>query len=177
MPKKAKKGGDVPIPVSPGGRAHRKSVAGTVSPAQQLVGPWLNSAPEGALPTSSGAPEKGDDEADPDGHPCMALEPYARDNYHTTSRGLLGKKRTPMETLLSWKGKQIAAPLTIVCRGQKALSNECVAAFGMIMSYMGDKKSKNPGLVLLKSLQMKLLEGDQDFRDEILCQVFTPKHS
>ncbi|CAM9594833.1 unnamed protein product, partial [Hapterophycus canaliculatus] len=165
------------LPASPGG-TRRKSVAGTVSPSPQLVGAWFTNGPEGggggapSSPASSaGPPETEDDDTDPDGHPCMALEPYARDMYNTVRKGLLGKKRTPMETLLSWKGKQIAAPLTKACSQSKAMSSECVSCFGDIMVYMGDKKGKESGMDLTKSLQTRLLASVQDFRDEILCQV------
>lgn len=159
------------LPTSPGG-TRRKSVVGTISSAPGLIGAWFTSSPDGAPPTSPTSPvDNEDDDADPDGHPCMALEPFARDNYHTTRTGLLGKKRTPMETLLSWKGKQITSPLTIACREDKILTSECVAAFGTIMGYMGDKRTKDPGMQLLKSLQMRMLEGGQLFRDEMFCQV------
>lgn len=168
--KSSASGEDVLLPASPGG-TRRKSVTGTVSASSQLIGAWFTSSPDGATPSTPGPPENEEDDADPDGHPCIALEPYARDNYITTRQGLLGKKRTPMETLLSWKGKQIASPLTIACREPKALASESVASFGSIMGYMGDKKVKDPGMQLLKSLQMRLLEGSQEFRDEIFCQV------
>lgn len=157
-------------PASPGG-SHRKSVAGTVSGAPTLIGPWFTNSPDGPSPSSPGPPENEEDDADPEGHPCMALEPYARDYYNNERKGLLGKKRTPMETLLSWKGKQIASPLTVACRGTKVLESECVASFGCIMGYMGDRKTKEPGMQLLKGLQMRVLEGTQEFRDEILCQA------
>lgn len=163
-------GANAPTPASPGG-THRKSVSGTVSPAPQLIGAWFTSSPDGAPPNSPSPPENEDDDADPEGHPCMALEPYARDYYYTTRQGLLGKKRTPMETLLSWKGKQIASPLTTVCRESKVLMSESVASFGAIMGYMGDRKTKEPGIQLLRGLQMRLLDGNQTFKDEILCQV------
>lgn len=165
------------LPASPGG-ARRKSVAGTVSPSPQLIGAWFTNGPDGGgggAPNSpagsTGPPETEDDDADPDGHPCMALEPYARDMYNTVRKGLLGKKRTPMETLLSWKGKQIAAPLTIACGQNRAMSSECVSLFGDIMVYMGDKKGKESGMQLTKSLQTRLLASIQDFRDEVFCQV------
>lgn len=165
------------LPASPGG-TRRKSVAGTVSPSPQLIGAWFTNGPDGGgggAPSSpagsAGPPETEDDDADPDGHPCMALEPYARDMYNTVRKGLLGKKRTPMETLLSWKGKQVAAPLTIACSQSRSVSSECVSWFGDIMVYMGDKKGKESGMQLTKSLQTRLLASDQDFRDEIFCQV------
>lgn len=162
-------------PASPGG-TRRKSVAGTVSPSPQLIGTWFTNGPDGggapgSPAGSTGPPESEDDDADPDGHPCMALEPYARDMYNTVRKGLLGKKRTPMETLLSWKGKQIVVPLTIACNQNKAMSSECVSLFGDIMVYMGDKKGRESGMQILKSLQMRLLASTQEFRDEILCQV------
>eukprot|EP00752_Nemacystus_decipiens_P006906 g6201.t1 len=159
-------------PASPGG-ARRISQAGTVSPSPQLIGAWFTSGGGGApgSPTgSNGPPETEDDDADPEGHPCMALEPYARDMYNTVRKGLLGKKRTPMETLLSWKGKQIVVPLTIACNQNKAVSSECVSLFGDIMVYMGDKKGRDSGMQLLKSLQTRLLASAQELRDEILCQ-------
>ncbi|CAM9619764.1 unnamed protein product, partial [Scytosiphon promiscuus] len=165
------------LPASPGG-TRRISVAGTVSPSPQLIGAWFTNGPDGggggapgSPAGSTGPPETEDDDADPDGHPCMALEPYARDMYNTVRKGLLGKKRTPMETLLSWKGKQITAPLTIACSQNRSMSSECVSWFGDIMVYMGDKKGKESGMQLTKSLQTRLLASDQDFRDEIFCQV------
>ncbi len=162
-------------PASPGG--HRKSVTGTVSPSPQLIGAWFTNCPDGGAgapgspAASTGPPESEDDDADPDGHPCMALEPYARDLYNTVRKGLLGKKRTPMETLLSWKGKQIVVPLTIACNQNKSMASECVSLFGDIMVYMGDKKGRESGMQLLKGLQTRLLASTQEFRDEILCQV------
>lgn len=156
-------------PASPGG--HRKSVTGTVSPSPQLIGAWFTNCPDGGGGAPTGPPESEDDDADPDGHPCMALEPYARDMYNTVRKGLLGKKRTPMETLLSWKGKQIVVPLTIACNQNKAMASECVSLFGDIMVYMGDKKGRESGMQLLKGLQTRLLASTQEFRDEILCQV------
>lgn len=156
-------------PTSPGG-THRKSVSGTVH-SPQLIGTWFTSATDGAPPKSPGPPETEEDDADPGGHPCMALEPYASECYNSERKGLLGKKRTPMETLLSWKGKQITSPLTIACRENKTAASESVAAFGSIMGYMGDRKVKDPGMQLLRSLQMRMLEGSQEFRDEIFCQV------
>lgn len=158
------------LPASPGG-TRRVSVAGTVSPAPQLIGPWFTNSPDASRPSSSGPPENEEDDADPEGHPCMALEPYAKEHHHTTRMGLLGKKRTPMETLLSWKGKQIASPLTIACRADKVMASEAVSTFGLIMGYMGDKKTKEPGMQILKSLQKRMLEGSEVFRDEVFCQV------
>lgn len=157
-------------PASPGG-TRRVSVAGTVSPAPQLIGPWFTNSPDVSRPGSAGPPENEEDDADPEGHPCMALEPYAKEHHHTTRMGLLGKKRTPMETLLSWKGKPIASPLTIACRADKAMASEAVSTFGLIMGYMGDKKSKEPGMQILKTLQKRMLEGSQVLRDEVFCQV------
>lgn len=165
-------------PASPGG-TRRMSVAGTVSPSPQLIGTWFTNGPDSGggggagSPTGStaGPPETEDDDADPEGHPCMALEPYARDMYNTVRKGLLGKKRTPMETLLSWKGKHITVPLTIACNQNKTVSSECVSLFGDMMVYMGDKKGKESGMQLLKGLQTRLLASDQDLRDEIFCQV------
>lgn len=164
-------------PVGP----RRSSVAGTVSPSPQLIGAWFTNVPDNGgggspgSPTGSTAPpESEDDDADPEGHPCMALEPYARDMYNTTRKGLLGKKRTPMETLLSWKGKQITVPLTKACNQNKAISSECVSLWRDMMVYMGDKKGKESGMQLLKGIQTRLLASDQDFRDEIFCQVFHP---
>lgn len=166
------------LPASPGG-TRRVSASGTVSPSPQLIGAWFTNGPDnggggapGSPTGSTGPPETEDDDADPEGHPCMALEPYARDMYNTVRKGLLGKKRTPMETLLSWKGKQIAVPLTIACNQNKAVSSECVSLFGDIMVYMGDKKGKESGMQLLKGLETRLLASTQDFRDEIFCQVF-----
>lgn len=163
------------LPASPGG-TRRVSRAGTVSPSAQLIGAWFTKGPDNAgapgSPTAStGPPETEDDDADPEGHPCMALEPYARDKYNTVRKGLLGKKRTPMETLLSWKGKQITVPLTIACNQNKAVSSECVSLFGDMLVYMGDKKGKESGMQLLKGVQTRLLASDQNFRDEIFCQV------
>lgn len=165
------------LPASPGG-TRRVSVAGTVSSSPQLIGAWFTNGPDngggggpGSPIGSSSPPETEDDDADPDGHPCMALEPYARDMYNTVRKGLLGKKRTPMETLLSWKGKQIAVPLTTACNQNKAVSSECVSLFGDMMVYMGDKKGKESGMQLLKSLQTRLLASTQDLRDEMFCQV------
>ncbi|CAM9832385.1 unnamed protein product [Ectocarpus sp. 12 AP-2014] len=165
------------LPASPGG-TRRTSVAGTVSPSPQLIGAWFTNGTdtggEGAPSSpagSTGPPDTEDDDADPEGHPCMALEPYAREMYNTVRKGLLGKKRTPMETLLSWKGKQITVPLTIACNQAKAVSSECVACFGDIMVYMGDKKAKESGMQLIKSLHTRLLASTQEFRDEIICQV------
>lgn len=157
-------------PASPGG-TRRVSVAGTVSPAPQLIGPWFTNSPDASRPNSAGPPENEEDDADPEGHPCMALEPYAKDHHHTTRMGLLGKKRTPMETLLSWKGKQIASPLTIACRADKAMASQAVSTFALIMGYMGDKKTKEPGMQILKNLQKRMLEGSPVFRDEVFCQV------
>ncbi|CAM9657346.1 unnamed protein product [Pylaiella littoralis] len=167
-------------PASPGG-TRRSSVAGTVS--YSLIGTWFTNGPDGGgggggagvtpgSPGGSASPlETEEDDADPEGHPCMALEPYARDMYNTVRKGLLGKKRTPMETLLSWKGKQITVPLTIACNQSKAMSSECVSLFGDIMVYMGDKKGKDSGMQLLKNLQTRMLAATQDLRDEIFCQV------
>lgn len=160
-------------PGNPSG-SRRISSSGTVSPSPPLIGVWFTNGGGGApgSPTgSTGPPETEDDDADPEGHPCMALEPYARDMYNTVRKGLLGKKRTPMETLLSWKGKQIAVPLTIACNQNKAMSSECVSLFGDMMVYMGDKKGKDSGMQLLKGLQTRLLASTQDFRDEMFCQV------
>lgn len=158
------------LPASPGG-TRRVSVAGTVSPAPQLIGPWFTNSPDASRPNSAAPSENEEDDADPDGHPCMALEPYAKEHHHTTRMGLLGKKRTPMETLLSWKGKQIASPLTIACRADKAMASEAVSTFALIMGYMGDKKTKEPGMQILKTLQKRMLEGSPVFRDEVFCQV------
>lgn len=163
------------VVASPGG-SRRKSVAGTIS-APDLIGAWFTSTPEDnsgvpGAPSSPGGPlENEEDDADPEGHPCMALEPYASECYFKERQGLLGKKRTPMETLLSWKGKPIVSPLTIACRENKVLASESVAAFGLVMRYMGDKRAKESGMQLLKSLQMRVLAGSQEFRDEIFCQV------
>lgn len=163
-------------PASPGG-TRRSSVAGTVS--SSLIGTWFTNGPDnggggapGSPAGSVGPPETEEDDADPEGHPCMALEPYARDMYNTVRKGLLGKKRTPMETLLSWKGKQITAPLTIACNQTKAISSECVSLFGDIMVFMGDKKAKESGMQLLKNLQTRMLAATQELRDEIFCQVY-----
>lgn len=167
-------------PVSPGG-TRRSSVAGTVSSSPSLIGTWFTNGPDGGSGGGGGAPgspagsvgppETEEDDADPEGHPCMALEPYARDMYNTVRKGLLGKKRTPMETLLSWKGKQITVPLTIACNQTKAVSSECVSLFGDIMVFMGDKKAKESGMQLLKNLQTRMLAATQELRDEIFCQV------
>lgn len=158
------------------GSNRRASVTRTMS--SSLIGTWFTTSPDGGAaggPTSptgsTGPPETEEDDADPEGHPCMALEPYARDKYNTTRKGLLGKKRTPMETLLSWKGKQITVPLTIAYSQTKAMSSECVSMFGDIMVYMGDKKGKESGMQLLKGLQTKMLSATQDSKDEIFCQV------
>ncbi|CAM9762878.1 unnamed protein product [Discosporangium mesarthrocarpum] len=162
----------MPLPaqttLSPGGT--RRSVSGTV--CNELIGAWFTKPPEEEVPPStSEVLTDEEDETDPDGHPCMALEPYATEYYHKERRGLLGKKRTPMETLLSWKGKQIVSPLTIACRDKKAWASEAVASFGAIMGYMGDKRTKETGMNILKSLQMRLLESGQELRDEVFCQL------
>lgn len=161
------------VAMSPGGSC-RKSEAGTVSTAD-LIGPWFTNPPEGSAPNSppsspGGPPENEEDDDDPEGHPCMALEPYAA-LYYLKPKGLLPKKRTLTETLLSWKGKQITSPLTMACQEPKALFAESVAAFGTIMGYMGDKKTRESGIQLLKSLQMRVMEGCPEFKDEVICQV------
>ncbi|CAM9509244.1 unnamed protein product, partial [Choristocarpus tenellus] len=154
-------------------KGSRMSLSGKIF-SSSLIGDWFSKTPkepEGEPTISPEPPLDEEDEADPDGHPCMVLEPFATKYYYKERRGLLGKKRTPMETLLSWKGKQISSPLTAACRNDKSLSTEAVFSFGEIMSYMGDRRTKETGIQILKSLMKRMIEGSQVFKDEIFCQL------
>lgn len=76
-----------------------------------------------------------------------------------------------METLLSWRKKGLSSPLTMACRKNNDIWSESVAAFGMVLKYMGTKTARESGIQLLKKLQKRLVENGPDFKDEVLCQV------
>lgn len=163
----------------------RRCFAGTIS-APDLIGTWFTTAPEedgtkapkdGTEAPEGGAPGSADDpaqdeegDADPDGTPCMMLELYAEEFYFKPTR-FLPKKRSVMEILLSWRGSSIMAPLTKACRPEKPIWVECVFVFGLIMQYMGDKPTLESGMDILKNILGHVVSGDNDFKDEIICQV------
>lgn len=155
-------------PIAAGTR--RRSVVGTIS-VPELTGPW-STAEQAVVPSvTSDASDDEVEEKEPEGRPYMALEPYAAECYSVEEQRFLGKKTMPLEALLCWKNKEITVPLTKACNESRGLAHECVISFGEIMEYMGDKKVKEAPVNILKGLQLKMLEGSEEFRDEIFCQV------
>ena len=164
------------IPLHRPGALSCKSVAGTISDAPWLIAALLNHSLRCLKTDSTGSlgfsipSENKDDAVTLEGEPFISLLPFAHDHYHIPRPGCFGKKIS-IKQLLIWKPKPILKPLTTACHGDKLLAAESVMAFGIVMGYMGDLKTHDPSMRLIKGLQKRLLDKGEDYRDEVFCQV------
>lgn len=100
----------------------------------------------------------------------FSIEGFAKKYFSTHKKGLLFKKRVPMEQMLVHSKDPINQPLMML---NKSLHKEAIRAFKLLQRVMGDRSGGGGGGSGNDDLQDILNNGINygELRDEIYCQV------